>query len=69
MRRVQQLTAAPQTWADLPERIRGLLEQEGIRTPVEWRAAGRRRLRIFGVTRSTAAQLDAVVAAMQVRTS
>jgi len=39
------------------------LRAEGVATLEQWVALGRRRLRIFGVTRAAVAQLDALAKA------
>ena len=50
-------TALP---TDLPSRLIELLRARGVATLEEWAALGRRRREIFGVTRATVAQLDAL---------
>jgi hypothetical protein len=45
-------------WADLPPAIATRLAAEGVTSLADWRALGRRRLQIFGVTRAMVAQLD-----------
>jgi hypothetical protein len=46
------------TWDEIPEAIRGRLIAEGLDSPSAWRAAGRRRFEVFGVTRRAATLLD-----------
>ena len=46
------------SWADLDPGIRQRLAREGISTPAAWRALGRRRFQLWGVTRRVVAQLD-----------
>jgi hypothetical protein len=48
----------PRTWAELAPQIRQRLTCEGLDTPAAWLAAGKRRLKIFGIPRSTAKLLD-----------
>jgi hypothetical protein len=48
------------SWADISPTIRARLERYGIVTFADWRALGRKRSQIFGVTRSMAAQIDAL---------
>jgi hypothetical protein len=50
-------TALPE---DLPLRLIELLRAQGVATLEGWVALGRRRRQIFGVTRATVAQLDAL---------
>jgi hypothetical protein len=50
-------TALPE---DLPVRLIELLRAEGVATIEGWKALGRRRRQIFGVTRAAVAQLDAL---------
>lgn len=45
---------------ELPSRLIELLRARGVATLEEWTALGRRRREIFGVTRATVAQLDAL---------
>ena len=49
--------------AHLPVPLIERLRAEGIETLEAWRALGRRRLQIFGVTRAACAQLDALAKA------
>jgi hypothetical protein len=49
--------------ADLPLRLLERLRSEGVATLEEWLALGRRRFQIFGVTRATVSQLDALAKA------
>lgn len=49
-------TLPPELPLPLVERLRA----EGVATLEAWLALGRRRLRIFGVTRAAAAQIDAL---------
>ncbi len=42
----------------LPARITARLAAEGVRSLVDWRALGRKRLAIFGITPSVIKQLD-----------
>jgi hypothetical protein len=44
---------------DLPRHVIAQLEAEGVTDLESWRKLGRRRLRLFGITRATAALLDA----------
>jgi hypothetical protein len=46
----------------LPDHILDRLDAEGIRSLDDWRALGRRRFRIWGITRSMARKLDALAA-------
>ena len=46
--------------ADLPPRLIDLLRAEGVSTLEAWKALGRRRRQIFGVTRAAVEQLDAL---------
>jgi hypothetical protein len=48
----------PAAWDAIPERIRLLLEREGLDSPAAWRAAGKRRKAIFGVTPRWIRELD-----------
>lgn len=48
----------PANWAEIAESIRGRLEREGIRSPEQWRALGRKRHQLFGITRHVVEQLD-----------
>lgn len=50
----------PSTWTDLPAHTRALLAAEGLDSPTAWLAAGKRRLRIFGIPRRTVGRLDAI---------
>ena len=50
-------TALP---ADLPPRLIDVLRAEGVSTLEAWKALGRRRRQIFGVTRAAVEQLDAL---------
>jgi len=50
-------TALP---SDLPPRLIERLRGEGVATLEDWVALGRRRLQIFGVSRPTVANLDAL---------
>jgi hypothetical protein len=45
---------------ELPLPLSERLRAEGVATLEAWLALGRRRLRIFGVTRAAVAQIDAV---------
>ncbi len=45
---------------ELPLPLVERLRAEGVATLEAWLALGRRRLRIFGVTRAAAAQIDAL---------
>ncbi|MBV8496013.1 MAG: hypothetical protein JO361_04435 [Gammaproteobacteria bacterium] len=49
--------------AELPQTLVERLQAEGVATLEAWLALGRRRLRIFGVTRAAVAQLDALAKA------
>lgn len=49
-----------ESWADLPERIRALLQLEELDSPAAWRTAGARRRRIFGLVPSMVRHLDQV---------
>jgi len=53
----------PCSWADLAPQIRERLASEGLDTPAAWRAAGRRRLQVFGITRAQAKRIDALAKA------
>ncbi|MFZ1905216.1 MAG: hypothetical protein WAU56_07475 [Steroidobacteraceae bacterium] len=44
--------------AQLPPAIADRLAAEGVYTLADWRALGRKRLQLFGITRAMAAQLD-----------
>jgi hypothetical protein len=57
-RKFQQAEQALSAWGDQAPVLLERLEAEGIRSVADWRALGRRRFRIFGITRSMAAQLD-----------
>lgn len=52
-------TPAPDLSA-LPLHLVQRLQAEGVTTLDDWRALGRRRLSIWGVTRRTVAELDAL---------
>jgi len=52
-------TLAAENWADIPARVLATLAYAGIRSPEEWRTAGKRRKLIFGVTAAMAKRLDA----------
>jgi hypothetical protein len=56
--RSQLQAAATDSWSDLPERIRQLLKSEGLDSPCAWRAAGRRRTRIYGIPTPLVSELD-----------
>jgi len=43
---------------ELPPHVLEALEAEGVTDLTAWRALGRRRFRLFGVTRRTVEQLD-----------
>lgn len=43
----------------LPEHVLDTLADAGVTDLQSWRGLGRRRLRLFGITRSTVALLDA----------
>jgi hypothetical protein len=45
---------------ELPAHIRARLAVEGVNSLADWAALGQRRLQLFGVTKRTAAQLDAL---------
>jgi hypothetical protein len=54
---------APQTparWADIPETIHARLAREGVTSVADWLALGKRRFRVWGVTRSMVRELDAL---------
>lgn len=53
-------TSAPDSWDSLSLTIRARLEREGLNSPEQWRAAGKRRHLIFGVVPAMVAQLDAL---------
>lgn len=55
-----QAAARPGSWAELSDRLKALLRAEGIVTPRQWRAAGRRRHRIFGIVPHVVRELDAL---------
>lgn len=50
----------PSRWSELSPTLRARLEREGITTPQEWLAAGRRRRLIFGVSARQCDELDAI---------
>ncbi len=59
-RRLQPQPQLAAEWADLPERIRALLQAEGLDSAGAWRAAGKRRSEIFGVPASMRRMLDRI---------
>ena len=46
------------SWSQLPSALLERLTLEGIRSPNEWRALGKTRFRIFGITRRMVRELD-----------
>ena len=55
--------AAAQLLLDLPPAIVARLADEGVTTLEAWRALGRRRHRIFGITAVMVARIDKALAA------
>lgn len=52
----------------LPEHLNSRLAAEGVYSLEDWRALGRRRLRLFGIPPRLAAELDALARAPQPKT-
>ncbi len=48
----------PAAWAHISSDIRARLEHEGLDSAGAWRAAGKRRRRVFGIVPSVVKQLD-----------
>jgi hypothetical protein len=48
----------PRTWTEIPSALARRLAAEGVHSLADWRALGRKRLQLFGVTRAMAADLD-----------
>lgn len=44
----------------LPSHVIALLQAEGVRTLEDWRALGRSRFMIFGITRAMVCKIDAL---------
>ncbi len=58
------LPAQPDLLPDsIPAHIRERLAAESVRTIEDWRALGRRRFQLWGVTRAMCRQIDSSVAA------
>lgn len=54
------LPAQPNPWEMLPPAILERLAAAGIRSAADWRALGRRRFQLWGVTRRAVRELDRI---------
>lgn len=48
------------SWSDVPPLLRDRLSRNGINSVTDWRALGRKRHLVFGVTSKMVRQLDAL---------